>query len=106
MTVADTQTPKIETLIVTRHEGTVEWLKRRGITGEVKASVTIDDIKGKHVIGALPAHIAQYALYMTSIDYACPFEKRGKNLTADELDELGAKLFDYKVIRVFESDSN
>ena len=104
--IANTKTPKIENIIVTRHEGLIEWLKRQGITGEVKASVTVDDIKGKHVIGALPAHIAQYALYVTSVDYSCPFEKRGKNLTADELEELGAKLFDYKVIPVINSEYN
>ena len=36
---------KIETIIVTRHPGLVEWLERQGITGEVKASVTADDIR-------------------------------------------------------------
>jgi len=90
----------IEKIIVTRHQGLIDWLERRGITGEVKPSVTVDDIKGKHVIGALPAHIAQHAYLVTSVDYTCPFEKRGKNLTADELDELGAKLFTYRVVPV------
>ena len=94
----NTMNEDFETIIVTRHSGLVEWLERRGITGEVKPSVTADDVRGKHVIGALPAHIAQYAAYITSVDYTCPFEKRGKNLTADELEELGAKLFDYIVV--------
>lgn len=88
---------KIETLIVTRHAGLVEWLERQGITGEVKASVTVDDIRGKHVVGALPAHIAQWAAYVTSVDYFCPLEKRGTELTADDLEKYGAKLFDYRV---------
>ena len=70
---------EVETIIVTRHPGLVEWLARKGITGEVKASVTSEEIKGKHVVGALPAHIAQYAAYMTSVDYMCPFEKRGEH---------------------------
>ena len=89
-----------ETIIVTRHQGLIDWLAKRGITGEVKPSVTVEDIKGKHVIGALPAHIAQWAAYVTSVDYFCPFEKRGQDLTADDLDNLGAKLFDYKVVPV------
>ena len=100
-----TNANKIETIIVTRHKGLVEWLERQGITGEVKPSVTVDDIRNKHVIGALPAHIAQYALYLTSVDYSCPFEKRGKELTADDLDSYGAKLFDYTVIPVIDADS-
>lgn len=99
-----TNVNKIETIIVTRHKGLVEWLERHGITGEVKPSVTVDDIRNKHVIGALPAHIAQYALYLTSVDYSCPFEKRGKELTADDLDSYGAKLFDYTVIPVIDAD--
>ncbi len=94
----------IETIIVTRHPGLIEWLGRQGITGEVKPSVTVADIEGKHVIGALPAHIAQHALWVTSVDYSCPFEKRGKDLTADDLDSFGAKLFDYKVIPVIDTD--
>ena len=97
------ENPKpVETIIVTRHQGLIDWLAKQGITGEVKASVTAEDIEGKHVYGALPAHIAQHALYMTSVDYSCPFEKRGKHLTAEDLDELGAKLFSYKVIPVVE----
>ena len=100
MVQTNSNNPPVEIIIVTRHEGLVEWLARKGITGEVKPSVTIEDIRGKHVIGALPAHIAQHAQCMTSVDYSCPFEKRGKHLTADELEELGAKLFSYKVIPV------
>ena len=91
---------EIDTIIVTRHPGLVEWLEKQGITGEVKASVTANDILGKHVVGALPAHIAQYAAYITSVDYFCPFEMRGKDLTAEQLDEMGAKLFDYIVVPI------
>ena len=98
------QLKKEDTIIVTRHKGLVEWLNRYGITGEVKASVTPDDIRGKHVIGALPAHIAKDAFCVTSVDYICPFEKRGQELTADELEALGAKLFTYVVVPIVDSD--
>lgn len=97
-------TDEIQTIIVTRHQGLVEWLARRGISGEVHQSVTARDVDGKHVIGALPAHIAQYALYVTSVDYVCPFEKRGQDLSADDLDAMGAKLFSYKVIPVVQAE--
>lgn len=93
----------METIIVTRHPGLVEWLERQGITGKVKSSVTIDDIRGKHVVGALPAHIAQWALYITSVDYSCRVFQEGKILNADDFDELGATLFDYRVVPVVQS---
>ena len=91
---------EIQTLIVTRHPGLVEWLEKQGITGEVKSSVTVEDVRGKHVVGALPAHIAQWAEYVTSVDYICPLEFRGKELSAEQLETWGAKLFDYRVVPV------
>lgn len=85
-------------VIVTRRQWIVDWLSRRGIQGKVMESVTADDIRGKYVIGALPAHLAQYADCMFSVDYNVPFEKRVKTITADDLDECGAKLFAYQVV--------
>ena len=86
-----------DTIIVTRHAGLVDWLNQRGITGTVIASATPDDVKGKHVIGALPLSLASLAVDVTTVDYNCPFELRGKDLTADQLDELGAVLNTYTV---------
>lgn len=48
-------------LIVTRHVGLVEWLAQRGITGEVIAHATPDQVGGRHVVGALPMHLAASA---------------------------------------------
>ena len=80
------------TIIVTRHTGLVDWLAQRGITGQVIASATPDDVRGKHVIGALPLHLAALADRVTTVDFNCPFDLRGKDLTAQQLDDLGAKL--------------
>lgn len=88
-----------DTIIVTRHNGLVDWLSRHGITGKVIASATADDVTGKHVIGALPLHLASLADRVTTVDYTCPMELRGKDLTAQQLDELGAVLNTYKVIK-------
>jgi len=38
-----------EIVIITRHKGIVEWLRRRGITGEVIEHATKDDVEGKNV---------------------------------------------------------
>jgi hypothetical protein len=90
-----------DVIIVSRREWVVEWLARRGITAEVKPAVTVDDIRGKYVIGALPAHLAQYAECMFSVDYTLPteaYERHSKRPTADDLEKWGAKLFAYKVV--------
>ena len=87
------------TIIVTRHSGLVDWLSQRGITGKVIASATPDDVRGMHVIGALPLHLAALADKVTTVDYFCPMELRGKDLTAQQLDDLGAVLNTYKVTR-------
>ncbi len=85
------------TIIVTRHSGLVDWLSQRGIIGKVISSAMPDDIRDKHVIGALPLHLAALALDVTTVDYNCPFELRGKDLTAQQLDDLGAVLNTYTV---------
>ncbi|MBP5782339.1 MAG: hypothetical protein J6W04_02250 [Bacteroidales bacterium] len=88
------------TIIVTRHTGLIDWLQQRGITGDVIASATPDDVRGKHVIGALPLHLASLALDVTTVDYTCPFDLRGQDLSAQQLDALGAVLNTYTVAKV------
>jgi len=63
----------------------------------VIANATPDDVRGKHVIGAVPLYLASLANRVTTVDYTCPMEMRGKDLTADQLDELKAKLNSYIV---------
>lgn len=87
------------TIIITRHNGLVDWLSQRGITGTVIASATPDDVRGKHVIGALPLHLAALAIDITTVDYNCPMDLRGKDLSAQQLDDLGAVLNTYTVMR-------
>ena len=77
----------------------VQEISGHGITGKVIASATPDDIRDKHVIGALPLHLAALALDVTTVDYNCPFDLRGKDLTAQQLDDLGAVLNTYTVMR-------
>lgn len=87
-------------IIVTRHQGLVDWLAARGITGTVVPSVTADDVRGKQVVGALPLHLAAEAESVTTVAYQCPMKLRGQDLSADQLDVLGAKLETFQVHRV------
>lgn len=93
-------TDQNQTLIVTRHQGLVDWLASRGITGDVMASVTPDDVRGKHVIGVLPLHIAAVADKVTTVSFQCPPDLRGKDLSPDQLDQLGAVLATFKVSQI------
>lgn len=87
-----------ETVIVTRHPGAVEWLRRRGITGEVLAHVTADDVRGKRVIGALPLHLAALTAAVGSIDLpGLAAADRGRDLTPEEMDAAGASIQWYVV---------
>jgi len=85
------------TLIVTRHHGLVDWLNRNGICGTVIEQATADDVQGKDVIGVLPLHLAALCKTVTAVDYNCPRELRGVDLTAEQLDQFGAKVSVYKV---------
>lgn len=88
------------TIIVTRHSGLVSWLAQHGITGKVIAQATPDDVHGKHVIGVLPLSLASLADKITTVDYVCPLDLRGVDLTPQQLDDLGATLNTYKVMKV------
>jgi putative CRISPR-associated protein (TIGR02620 family) len=90
----------METVIVTRHSALVEWLNGQGITGEVISHATPGQVEGKHVYGALPFHLAAMAASVTVVDLPnLPEGKRGHELTAAEMEECGACLATYTVLR-------
>jgi len=92
----------MDTVIVTRHGAAVEWLRRKGITGKVIAQATLEDVKGKDVIGVLPYWLGSLANSVTEISMPnLTLEQRQKNAQGDmspeEMDEAGAKLVRYVV---------
>jgi CRISPR-associated protein Csx16 len=88
-------------LIVSRHPGAVEWLKLRGVTGEVVAHVSDPrQVMGKVVYGILPLHLAALAAKVVVIDLpGLQADQRGKDLTPEEMDAAGANLQAYIVSR-------
>jgi CRISPR-associated protein Csx16 len=82
----------METIIISRHAGAIEWLAQRGITGPViTGNATPDDVRGKVVVGALPLHLAALAVKIGSIDMpGLRADQRGKDLTPAEMDAAGA----------------
>mgnify|MGYP000955834578 CR=1 FL=1 len=86
-------------LIVTRHSGAVEWLHRKGITGEVVSHISpSESLEGKIVIGNIPLWVAAQADEVWAIEIPnLPSELRGVDISAEQMEELGAKISKYYV---------
>lgn len=75
-----------DALIVTRHAGLVEVLRADfGVEGRVISHATPEAIRGKRVVGVLPLHLAAEAASVTEVVLDLPADKRGVELTADEV---------------------
>lgn len=88
-------------VIVTRHKGTVDWLAAKGIAGPVLEHATAEDVRGKHVYGVLPLHLAAEATSVHVVEIPnLPAEMRGVDLTPMQMIEYGATLREYRVTEV------
>ena len=86
---------------VSRHPGALAWVARQGLqidrfaTHLDPAEVHVGDI----VIGSLPVNLAAEACRRGArylhLSVALPPELRGKELSADQLEKLGARLEEY-----------
>lgn len=93
---------------VTRHAGAREWARRRGL--DVDAVVShLDPAKvtpGDVVVGTLPVHLVAEVVERGGrylhLTLDVPPDLRGRELTADDMDRLGARLEEYVVTRVEE----
>ncbi|RME05608.1 MAG: hypothetical protein D6812_02800 [Deltaproteobacteria bacterium] len=88
-------------LVVTRHHGLVEYLRRQGIIDEdvpIVDHADVDMLAGKHVCGVLPLHLAAVceAVLVIPLD-DLPREMRGKELTADEVAQYAGPPTWYRV---------
>jgi CRISPR-associated protein Csx16 len=91
--------------LVTRHAGAVEWLHSQGVSADETVShLDLSRIKkGDTFIGTLPIHLAAdvYArgAHYFHISVDLPPSLRGKELSAETLSSLGARLEAFTVIR-------
>jgi putative CRISPR-associated protein (TIGR02620 family) len=85
----------MSTKIITRHRGAIAWLESKGIKGEVIEQASPSDFnEGDEIYGVMPIQ-----LIAEGIEKGCdmniivlpkiPREMRGKELTAEEMEELG-----------------
>jgi hypothetical protein len=75
-------------IVVTRHVGTVEYLRRKGLIGEqtkILVRAKPDDVRGKHVYGVIPIYLACYAEKVSMVTLDLPKEAQGRELTPDEV---------------------
>lgn len=95
-------------LVVSRHAGAIEWLRQKGFTGEVVTHLTPEMVQaGDTVIGVLPVHLVAelvkkgvkvFIIVMPQV----PKEMRGQELTAEQMEQFGAKLLEVKSIELRE----
>lgn len=94
-------------VFVTRHPGAVEWAARRGIAARMVAHLDPDAVqRGDIVMGTLPVHVAAQVCARGGrylhLQLDIPPQARGRDLTADEMERLGASLREF-LIRAVEA---
>lgn len=98
-----------KTVIVSRHGGAISWLKSRGIDGTVYQAWKNENTnllnKGDVVVGNLPLTMISEIL-KTGATFGLlnlpevPLEKRGMELTPEELNDYGANVMEITNISI------
>jgi CRISPR-associated protein Csx16 len=89
-------------LVVTRHPGLVTVLLEDGVVPEgteVVAHATPEQVRGKHVYGVLPLHLAAEAASVTEVTLDLPAELRGQELSAEQVRQYRTGTTTYQVTR-------
>lgn len=91
------------TWFVSRHPGALEWAARQGLQID-RFATHLDPAEvqgGDTVIGSLPVNLAAVVCHRggryLNLSVTLPAELRGKELSADQLERLGARLEEYRI---------
>jgi putative CRISPR-associated protein (TIGR02620 family) len=87
-------------VVVTRHPALVTYLREEGLIPEdcpVLEHVSEEDVRGRHVIGVLPLHLAASAARVTEVPLDVPLEWRGQELTLAQVRACAGKPRTYRV---------
>ena len=79
------------TVVVTRHESLVEYLREINLISEdtpVISHANPEQVQGKDVIGVLPLSLAVLAHSVTEVPLALAPEDRGKELSLERVKEI------------------
>lgn len=103
LAAAAQETQAVRPVVVTRHAALVEYLTELGVVPagtEVVAHATAEQVRGRHVFGVLPLHLAAEAASVTEVTLHVPAELRGVELTLEQVRQFAGPLVEYKVSRV------
>ena len=91
------------TWFISRHPGAVEWARRKSLeVDRYVAHLTATEVQpGDTVIGSLPVNMAAVictvgARYL-HLSLELPAHLQGKELSAEQMDDLSARLQEYRV---------
>ncbi|CAB1127871.1 protein of unknown function [Candidatus Hydrogenisulfobacillus filiaventi] len=91
--------------LVSRHPGAGEWVRRQGIRvdRQVEELDPAQVAAGDVVLGTLPLHLAaavcERGARFWALSLDVPREWRGRELSAGDMDRLGARLEEFRVER-------
>ena len=97
----------VETIVITRHAALAAYLVEIGAvpsTARVIPHASAEDIRGRHVAGPLPLHLAALAASVIHVPLDIPAELRGVELTLDQVRALARPVERYTVTRLAPRD--
>ena len=96
---------EMETVVVTRHPGLVEYLVGRGVVDAsvpVIAHATVEQVRGKRVVGVLPLGLATEAAEIVEVQLDMPREMRGVEMDAAQVEQYAVAIVTYTPPRVID----
>jgi hypothetical protein len=90
----------MEIVVVTRHPALVEYLIEKRIIDQhatVVTHATVEQVRGKHVVGVLPLRLAAMAACITEVPLIVPPEMRGVELTVEDVRKFAGEPATYSV---------
>ena len=89
-------------LLVTRHAALAAYMREIGLIGEdaeICPHAGAEEVRGRHVVGVLPMHLAALAASYTTVTLDIPYRLRGVELDLEQVRECAGDAVTY-VVRV------
>nr|BDI55091.1 MAG: CRISPR-Cas system-associated protein Csx16 [uncultured archaeon] len=92
-----------EIIIVSRHAGAINWLKKhypKFSNLKHLTHISEEEIKDRIIIGTLPVNLAVLAKEYWHLSMNVPLEMRGKELTVEDMENFNCKIENYKILKI------
>ncbi len=100
---------KMEKIIITRHKGAVDWIKKHYPKFSVFKHLTHaseEDIEGNIIVGTLPVNLAVLSKEYWHLSMDIPAEFRGKELTIEDMESFNCLLQRYEINLAIKNESS